>query len=64
MAKKQLRQIKLGEFFKLHDSKDASVWVRDEYDRTCKRYLVHKFDDVNHFSAKKGTLEVFVGFTF
>jgi hypothetical protein len=64
MEKKQLRQVKQGELFKLKESESAPVWVRDEYDREGRKYLTHKFDDANHWSARKGTLEVFVGFTF
>ena len=53
----ELRTLKQGDLFTLKP--DGPVWVRDEYDRASKTYDVHKWDDVNHWSAMKGTRKVY-----
>lgn len=59
-----IKDIKKGDFFRLKDSESATVWVRDEYDKSSKKYWVYKFDDVNHGKEVKGTQKVFTEFTF
>lgn len=61
---KQIKDLKIGEFFRLKDSDSSPVWVRDIYLRDCKRYSCHYFDDSNHERLLKGTQVVFVDFTF
>ena len=53
-----LKDLKNGDLFRLKP--DGPVWMRDEYDRSTKKYCVHKWDDVNHWSLKKGTIKVYV----
>ena len=53
-----LKEVKLGDLFRLKP--DGPIWIRDEYDRSTKKYGVHKWDDVNHWSLKKGTVKVWV----
>lgn len=55
MEKKQLKDLKKGELFRLKESETAPLWVRDEYDRTTGTFIVYKYDDVNHFSNRKRT---------
>lgn len=59
---KKVNELKNGDFFTLVEN--GPVWVRDEYDRSERKYLVHKFGDVNHWSYLKGGREVFVDFEF
>lgn len=59
-----IKQLPKGEFFKLNDTESSPVWVRDYYDQGSKRYLAHKWDDINATKWFKGSKNVFVGFTF
>ena len=36
MAKKTIKELAKGEFFRLTDSETAPVWVRSDYDRSSK----------------------------
>lgn len=60
MKKIELRKVKKNDFFRLTNSECAPLWVRDDYDRSTKKYEVYKYDDVNHWSECKGTRIVFV----
>ena len=53
-----LKDMKKGDLFTLKP--DGPVWIRDEYDRSTKKYCVYKWDDVNHWSLKRGTLKVHI----
>lgn len=64
VAKKSIRKLKKGEFFRLEDSDTAPVWVRGEYVPSEKKFSTYKYDDVNHERLCKGETEVFVDFTF
>ena len=57
-----LKDIKRGEYFKLKEN--GKVYVRDEYDRSTKKYLYYDFDDVNNWHEAKGSRTVIVDFTF
>ena len=50
MKKIELKKIKFGGLFRLSCSEDAPVWIRDEYDRSERKYLCYKYDDVNHWA--------------
>ncbi len=58
-----LKSLKKGDFFKLkEDSK--RVYVKDEYDRSEKRYCCYAWDDINAYRMFDGKKVVFTGFTF
>ena len=57
-----LSKVKKGEVFRYKPN--GPVWVREDYDRTTKKYIVTKWDDTCHYSHKAGTTEVLVGFIF
>lgn len=59
---KKLSDVKKGEFFRL--TENGPVWVRDEYDRSERKYLVYMFSNVNHWNYFKGERKVFVDFEF
>lgn len=59
---KPLSKIKKGEVFRYKPN--GPVWVREEYDRSSKKYVVSKWDDTCHTSLKAGTTEVYIGFIF
>lgn len=50
MQKIELRKLGRGDLFRLAGNDDAPVWVRDEYDRSERKYLCYKWDDVNHWT--------------
>ena len=68
MKKMLLSQLPMGEYFTLKDygeyPKESVVWVRDFYCRSEKKYCIHKFNDVNHESLKKGDTVVYTDFIF
>ena len=58
-----IKELKIGEFFKLkEDSK--RVYIRDEYDRSEKKYCCIAFDDICVYRMFKGDKKVYAGFTF
>ena len=57
-----LSKVKKGEPIRFKPN--GPVWVREEYDRSSKKYVVSKFDDICHTSLKAGATEVLVGFIF
>ena len=67
--KKQIKDLKIGEFFTLkdygeNDVLERVVWVRDEYDKSSKTYSCYKFSDTNKERFFKGAKEVFTEFYF
>ena len=64
---RNLKDLKKGEWFTLKpyaEPKASQVYVRDEYDRSEKKYLVTKFDDIGRSRLLKGTTPVYTEFTF
>lgn len=59
-----LRDLKKGDFFKLKNSETATVFVRDDYDRSSKKYSYYAFDDICRFGMRKGTTIVYKDFIF
>ena len=58
-----LKDLPIGEVFKLKP--DAKrVYVRDEYDRSEKKYCCYAWDDVNYSRMIDGKKQVFAGFIF
>ena len=64
MKKTELRKVRVGEFFRLAESEKAPVWVRDEYNRSSRKYEAYNYDNVNHWSEFGGTRKVYVDFCF
>jgi hypothetical protein len=62
-----IRELKKGEFFTLKpiaEPKESQVYIRDEYDRTSKKYTAYKFNDINAFRELKPNTQVYTDFTF
>lgn len=59
MQKIELRKIGRGDMFRLAGNDDAPVWVRDEYDRSERKFLCYKYDDVNHWSYMRSARGVY-----
>lgn len=64
--KKKIRDLKVGEFFRLKDSETAPVWIRCEYVRIegANKYSCTRFEDITHENLMSGDREVYVEFTF
>lgn len=64
-----VKALPLGEYFclKSQGEKEVSgskVWVRGEYDKTEKKYEIHRFDDINNSRFVKGNTPAFLDFIF
>ena len=59
MKKIELRKLGRGDLFRLAGNDDAPVWVRDEYDRSERKYLCYKWDDVNHWAYMRSVRAVY-----
>ena len=59
MQKIELRKLGRGDLFRLAGNDDAPVWVRDEYDRSERKYLCYKWDDVNHWTYMRSDRGVY-----
>ena len=64
MRQIEMRRVKRGEFFRLANSESAPVWVRDEYNRSSKKFEAYKYDNVNYWGEFKGSRLVYVDFVF
>lgn len=65
--KTEIRNVKQGDMFTLkpiEEPTESQVWIRDEWDRREKKYLAHKFDDVNRERMFRSETAVYTGFTF
>ena len=59
MQKIELIKLGRGDLFRLAGNDDAPVWVRDEYDRSERKYLCYKWDDVNHWTYMRSVRAVY-----
>ena len=59
MQKIELRKLGRGDLFRLAGNDEAPVWVRDEYDRSERKYLCYKWDDVNHWAYMRSARGVY-----
>ena len=68
MELKKIKDLKKGDFFTLKDYGDDpnenKVYVRGDFERSEKKYSVHKFSDVFAERFLSGEKLVFVGFIF
>lgn len=64
MKQKRIKDVKRGEFFRLRESDTAPVWVRDEYNRSTRKYEGYRYDNTGDFAEFNGTRVVFVDFEF
>lgn len=59
----KLSEVKKGDYIKRKlDSKQ--VWIRDEYERSTKKYMVTDTDDIGRSMLLKGSTLVFIGFEY
>ena len=63
----KLKELKIGEYFTLKpysEPKENQVYIREEYDRSERKYECGKFSDISYSRLLKGDTEVFTDFTF
>lgn len=60
--KTKLSTLPKGEYIRL--TENGPVWIKGHYDRASKKFSLSKADDMNAETFRKGTLEVFHGFTY
>ena len=59
-----IKSLKRGDFFKLSDKPNATIYIRGDYDKSDKKYECCKFYDCNSFRYFNGNKTVITGFTF
>ena len=67
MKKTTLKQIKNGEWFTLkpiEEPKDSQVYIKEDYERSEKKYWCSKWSDICAGRYLKGSTVVYVDFTF
>lgn len=67
MVETTISQIKAGTLFTLkpiEEPKESQVYVRDEYNRSTKKYEAYKFGDISDFREFKGDKKVYIDFYF
>lgn len=66
MERKQIKEIKKGEFFKreINGKPSEAVYIKGEYDRASKSYSAIAYDDINKEIFLKASKYVYIGFTF
>lgn len=60
----EISKIPQGEYVRLSSFDKGNVWIKGEYSRESKAYSLTKAEDVNHEIFRKGSFQVFVGFTY
>ena len=63
----KVKDVQKGEYITLKpiaEPKASQVWVRDEYDRSERKYMIVKFDDASTSRLISGEKEVFTDFYF
>lgn len=62
-----IKDLKKGEYFTLKpisEPTEKQVYIRDEYDRTEKKYIAIRFDDICSARSLKPSTVVYTDFTF
>ena len=63
----KIKDLKKGEYFTRKPvmyPKDCQVFIRDDYERSSKKYYCLRFSDINDCLMLKGETIVYTGFTF
>lgn len=67
MEVKTLKELNHGDYFKIVNSKgqmSKTVYVKKEYDRSERKYMATRFDDISASRLLKGTQTVTTDFIF
>ena len=67
MTATTLKDLKKGEYFTLKpiaEPKESQVYIKEDYDRSEKKYCCSKFSDICASRMLKPTTKVYTEFTF
>lgn len=62
-----IKDLKKGDYFTIkpiENPKENQVYIKGEYDRTCKKYCCGRFDDISISKDFDGKKEIYTDFTF
>lgn len=62
-----IKDLKKGDFFTLKpiaEPKESQVYIKEDYDRSERKYLCSKFSDISASRMLKPTTKVYTDFTF
>ena len=59
----KLSEVKKGDYIK-RKSDSKQVWIRDDYDRGSKKFILINTDDIGHSMLMKGSKLVFIDFDY
>ena len=63
----KLKDLKKGDWFTLKnfsEPKDNQVWIKNEDNRSSKKYLCIRYSDISDSKEVSGDKEVYTNFTF
>lgn len=65
----KLKELKHGDFFTRkpmngQEAKESQVYIKDDYDRSTKKYWCQKWNDISKGIELKGDTEVYQDFIF
>ena len=63
----KLKNLKKGDWFTLKnisEPKGNQVWIKEEYDRSTKKYLCIRWSDISDSKEISGEKEVYTNFIF
>ena len=65
----KLKELKRGEYFtrkslKEQEARPSQVYIKENYDRSTKKYWCQKWDDISKGIELKGDTEVYQDFVF
>lgn len=65
----KLKELKRGEYFTRkpmyeQEAKPSQVYIKEDYDRSTKKYWCQKWDDISRGMELKGDTEVYMDFIF
>ena len=65
----KLKELKHGDFFTRksmngREAKESQVYIKDDYDRSTKKYWCQKWNDISKGIELKGDTEVYQDFIF
>ena len=62
-----VKELKKNDWFTkkpIDEPRESQVWIRGEYDRSTKKYVCTRFDDICTTCLIRGDKEIYTDFTF
>ena len=64
MRKIPLRYVKKGDAFKLKPTDTATIYIKDDYDRSLKKYSCYNYNDIGKYRMVSPSTIVYIDFYF